>query len=101
METKIYNFEKEFTKFPGPRYKKLGNKSGEEFRVDVLENIFNDKKYKLIIDITGVLAFPPSFIDEAFVTLRKKYKDEFYKYIEIIGKDKDELIEEIEEYAKD
>ena len=61
-----YDFAKEFTENPGPRYRTLGDKSGEEFREDVLKPLL--KEYKFInIDGTGITSsFNPSFLSEAF-----------------------------------
>ena len=73
-----YDFIKEFTKYPGPRFKKLGKYSGEQFREEVLRPIFlNDQK--IDIDATGVLGFGPSFLDEAFSPLAKEYGLETFK----------------------
>lgn len=68
IEKLIYNFAKEFTNAPGPRYKKLGSHSGEEFR-EILEDLL--KKYKKIeIDGTDIItSFNPSFLSEAFGVL--------------------------------
>lgn len=62
-------------KFQGPRYKKLGDVSGEEFAEEIVIpfidremfgfskcNIFT--KERLILDFTGTLLFSPSFLDE-------------------------------------
>ncbi len=73
-----YNFVKEFTKYPGPRFVRLGKHSGEEFREDILRPIFvgNDS---IDIDATGVLSFGPSFLDEAFSPLADEYGIEIFK----------------------
>lgn len=73
MKKKIYDFAKEFTRTPGPRYRSLGEKSGEEFREDVLEKLL--KEYDFIeIDGSGVTtSFNPSFLSEAFMPLAKKF----------------------------
>lgn len=77
-----YNFAKEFSKIPGPRYKRLGPHSGEEFREDVLKKWFENDQ-EVIIDINGVnLTFGPSFISESFVKAAREYgEDKFYKII--------------------
>ena len=65
----IYNFAEEFTDAPGPRYRKLGDKSGQEFREDVLEALLNEYD---VIEIDGShikTSFNPSFLSEAFSPL--------------------------------
>ena len=73
-----YNFVKEFTKYPGPRFIRLGKHSGEEFREDILRAIFVDDK-SIDIDATGVLSFGPSFLDEAFSPLASEYGIEIFR----------------------
>ncbi len=73
-----YNFVKEFTKYPGPRFIRLGRYSGEEFRENVLRPIFLDEN-SIDIDATGVLSFGPSFLDEAFSPLADEFGLETFK----------------------
>lgn len=73
-----YNFIKEFTKYPGPRFIRLGKYSGEEFREEVLRPIFENDQ-QIDIDGTGVLGFGPSFLDEAFSPLAKEYGLDVFK----------------------
>ncbi len=58
----------EFSKFPGGRFKKYGPHSGQEFRETVLIPTINKLKEgeKLVIDLSDVYSFAPSFLDEAF-----------------------------------
>lgn len=55
-------------KFQGPRFKRLGPGSGEEFRDDYLIPwILRIKGRKqAVIDFAGTLIFTPSFLEEAF-----------------------------------
>lgn len=73
-----YYFIKEFTKYPGPRFKRLGKYSGEQFREEVLRPIFENDQ-EIDIDGTGVLGFGPSFLDEAFSPLAKEYGLEIFQ----------------------
>jgi len=77
-----YDFGEKFSSKPGPRYKKLGPYSGEEFRNDVLQDWFKNDK-EIIIDVDNViLAFGPSFLSESFGAIAKEYgKDKFFKVI--------------------
>ncbi len=77
----------EFSKFPGGRFKKYGPDSGEEFREKRLIPAIKELKEgeKLIIDLSEVYTYAPSFLDEAFSgVIRKKvlsYED-FIKKID-------------------
>lgn len=101
MENIIYSIANEFTKTPGPRGKKEGKKSGEEFLEKVLLPKFREaisKKIKLVIDLDGTYGYPPSFLDESFGGLVKetgKTKKEIFETLEIqtIRKQYKEIIE--------
>lgn len=56
----------DFSKFPGPRYKKLGKYSGEEFRETVLMPEIDQGTDDLMVDLDGVLGYGSSFLEEAF-----------------------------------
>ncbi len=65
----------EFSKFPGGRFKKYGPHSGQEFRETVLIPAIKGLKddEKLVIDLSEVYTYAPSFLDEAFCgVIRKK-----------------------------
>ena len=66
------NFAKDFTDCPGGRYRIHGDFSGEEFREDFLEPCMN-REGVTVVDLNGVLSFPPSFIDESFGVLVQQY----------------------------
>lgn len=55
----------EYTMFPGPRYKKLGKNSGEEFRCDVLIPALEEHD-EVKVDLDGVIGYGSSFLEEAF-----------------------------------
>ncbi|HCR4037705.1 TPA: STAS-like domain-containing protein [Morganella morganii] len=59
-------FIKDFSRFPGPRYKHLGEFSGEEFRDDILvpELIANNGDIEVNLD--GVFGYGSSFLEETF-----------------------------------
>lgn len=55
----------DFTKYPGPRYIKLGSNSGEEFREKYLiEKLKQDPE--VIVNLDGVLGYGSSFLEEIF-----------------------------------
>ncbi len=95
-----YKISEEFTDAPGGRFRHLGKHSGEEFRDDILINILNDLKdgEKLILDLDGVYGYPPSFLEEVFGGLVRKYNYNFEKIkmkIEFISLEQPERINEI------
>ena len=59
----------DFTEYPGPRYQRQGNYSGEEFYVEKLNSAFlqayNENK-KLEVYLDGTAGYPSSFLDESF-----------------------------------
>ena len=77
-----YDFAREFAKVPGPREERIGPNSGERFRIEVLEPLF-DANTPIEIDISGTtLSFGPSFLSEAFGELVGSVgKDRFYEII--------------------
>ncbi len=68
----VYDFAKNFSSKPGPRYRELGEFSGEAFREDVLRGLLD--RYEIIeIDGSGIeTSFTPSFLSEAFAPLSKE-----------------------------
>ncbi|WP_269488864.1 STAS-like domain-containing protein [Campylobacter ureolyticus] len=96
-----YNFAKEFTKTPGPRYKRLGDYSGEEFR-EVLKNLL--KRYKKIeIDGTDIItSFNPSFLSEAFGRLAEEMggSEKLFKRVKLFSRTNNKLEEKFRIYAE-
>ncbi len=77
---------KEFTEFPGPRYKHQGKGSGQEFLENFLLPAFEKAKKtgkQVTIKLDGVkYGYPTSFLEEAFGGLARKY--EIGKVLEIL-----------------
>lgn len=67
-----YTVASEFSRFPGGRLRSHGPKSGEEFRDDVLIELYNSCN-KLTINLTGAVGYGSSFLDESFGELGKIY----------------------------
>ena len=69
----------EFSRTPGPRFQKEGKHSGEEFRETLLGKWFEEARdagAKLFIDFDGGYGYAPSFLEEAFGGLARKYGSE-------------------------
>lgn len=73
-------------KYEGPRFKRLGPESGQEFRDDYLIPWLdaNKGKQNLKIDFDGTVVYTPSFLEESFGgAIRKGYME--VKDIEFIN----------------
>lgn len=57
-------YVKDFTKYPGPRYEKLGDFSGEEFRNTILIPALTEGDISVNFD--EVYGYGSSFLEEAF-----------------------------------
>lgn len=105
----LYKISDKFTKLPGGRYKKNGDKSGEQFREEILTDLIDmclAKNEKLQLDLDDVYGFPPSFLEEAFGGLLrkdfKKYNEQSLKEVlEFIADDEPPLKEIIWSYISD
>ncbi len=96
----IYDFAKEFTKTPGPRYESLGEFSGQRFKDEVLTKLLSEYK-KIEIDGSGITtSFSPSFLSEAFGEFVQKFgADEFFKRVRLFSKTNEKLEEKFKNYA--
>lgn len=59
----------EFTEYPGPRYKRQGDCSGEEFYMERLNSAFAQayrENRMLEVWLDGTAGYPSSFLDESF-----------------------------------
>lgn len=61
---------KDFSKYPGPRYIRLGDFSGEEFRDNILIPALQIDNVS--VDFGGVYGYGSSFLEEAFGGLVRK-----------------------------
>lgn len=95
---------RDYTRFPGPRYKRLGPYSGEWFRVDILQPAVAAYGDQVTIDLDGVLGYGSSFLEESFAGLiREGLPVEMVSSLikNLIAKDEPDLKNEIESYVKD
>lgn len=95
---------KQFTDIPGARYRNEGEHSGQEFREDLLEPMFEEaieKNETLLVDLDGGYGYATSFLEEAFGGLARKYGAEaVLQTIEIKTDDEPGLKEEIIDYIR-
>lgn len=96
------NIAKEFSETPGPRYRKNGKFSGEEFREDLLIPQYDEaikSKEKLTIILDGGYGYPSSFLEEAFGGLARVYNaEDIKKVLVFISDEEPSLIPTIIEY---
>lgn len=85
---------KDFSLYPGARYRTDGNNSGQQFYEDILKpkfkNILKDEKRKLLIDFDGTFGYASSFISEIFNSLVKDFKNKKVILNKIIFKSEDD-----------
>ncbi|WP_425310561.1 STAS-like domain-containing protein [Falsirhodobacter halotolerans] len=62
---KTISIAKDFTRFPGGRYRKHGPGSGEEFREVFLLPALRAGE-DIVVTFDGVAGYPSSFVEEAF-----------------------------------
>lgn len=87
QEKIIINIAEDFTDTPGPRTITEGDKSGEQFRNEMLLPKYLEAKKqrkKLYIDFDGTFGYPPSFLEEAFGGLIRETKDNMDIVLKII-----------------
>lgn len=110
ITVKLVELDEKFM-FQGPRFKSLGNASGEEFVQDYLMPLIKEHSpLYVVLDFTGTLAYSPSFLDQIAVELDEEYivslrvmgmSEEWYRFFydriydrfEIIIDRKDEELE--------
>lgn len=57
---------KDFSPFPGGRYRRMSTHSGEEFREDVLLPALKSSTETVNVDLDGVRGYGSSFLEEVF-----------------------------------
>lgn len=65
MNSKIIKIAKDFTRFPGGRFKTDGPWSGQQFREEHLKPAFRDYQ-EVVVQMDDTLGFSSSFLEEAF-----------------------------------
>lgn len=102
MSTARISIAKDFSPFPGGRYRKFGPFSGEEFRETKLVPLLRSND-RLVVDLDGVRGAPSSFFDEAFAGLVRCngfVAAELIKKLEFVSEEDPTQIAEIFGYIK-
>ena len=66
----------EFSRLPGPRFRKEGANSAEEFREELLIPRFKEADSNdqiLLVDLDGVFGYATSFLEESFGGLARQF----------------------------
>lgn len=100
----VVNIAKDFTKTPGARYISEGPFSGELFRKQCLEKLFEDssseEKIKVILD--GTAGYATSFLEESFGGLARLYGAErVLSRLLLVSEEDKALLEEVDSYIRD
>lgn len=94
-----FSIAKQYTDTPGPRYRRQGEFSGEQFREEHLENLFNSYKMNrepIEIDLDGTFGYPTSFLEEAFGGLARIHPEsEVLNAFIFTAREQPSLVEEI------
>ncbi|MCG8520865.1 MAG: STAS-like domain-containing protein [Pseudomonadales bacterium] len=96
---------REFTEFPGPRYRDLGPYSGEEFREKILVPAIKEHGGNITIDLDGTFGYGSSFLEEAFgglirnKSITTEQANELASHI--ISEEDPSLAEEVRSYLTD
>ena len=72
----VFSISKQYTDTPGPRYRRQGDFSGEQFREEHLESLFDVYKSShtpVVIELDGTFGYPTSFLEEAFGGLAREH----------------------------
>lgn len=95
-------YVKDFTRYPGPRFRSLGEFSGEQYREEILkpEIMENDL---LEVNLDDVYGYGSSFLEEAFGRLVKHGvpKEKVESLSENLRCKDKSILEEIREYIDD
>ena len=81
------NVARDFSRFPGGRYRTDGPFSGQEFRDDILVPALATNEH-VAVEIDGVAGLPVSFLEEAFGGLVRLgfSKDELFDRLDIVAR---------------
>ncbi len=93
-------FVKDFSVFPGPRTKELGENSGEAFRDDILIPAIRECE-QVRVNLDGVFGYGSSFLEEVFGGLvRAEVNVDSIKFVRdnLVSEDDPSIVVEIREY---
>lgn len=96
---------RDFSETPGPRLIAEGDYSGQEFRENFLQPMFEQAvklNVALLVDLDGVEGYATSFLEEAFGGLARSYgRDLVEKHIQLKSNDVKAFADEVWEYVRE
>jgi len=102
--TLTLNVAAEFSQTPGPRFRREGRFSGEEFRETILKTRLDQamqEGVKLLIELDGGYGYATSFLEEAFGGLARTYDPNLVLSVLSFKSDEEPyLIDDIEGYIR-
>lgn len=105
MEGIVISVAKDYSVYPGPRYRIQGKWSGEDFYHVMLRPKFLEaleSKVNLIVKLDGVVGYGPSFLEESFGALAEEFGiASVMKTVKFESIMEPYLVEEINEYIKE
>lgn len=85
MKELTINIKNDFSRYIGPREKRIAEFSGEDFRERFLEDNFEIYD-RINIELDGTLGYPWEFLDETFGVMARKYgKEKFWEKFNFIS----------------
>ncbi len=72
----ILRIAEEFSRLPGPRFRREGENSAEQFREELLIPRFKEADSSgqiLLVDLDGVFGYATSFLEESFGGLARQF----------------------------
>ena len=102
MKKRQFSVKNDFSEFPGPRFKKIGDWSGELFRDDYLIPLIKslDDDEILVINLDGTKGLGSSFLDESFGGAVRKGYGSYVPRLEFISTSDPSVIVEIDSYIQ-
>ena len=99
------NLVRDFTESPGPRFRKEGEFSGQQFREEILDPKFREARAehaRLFVDLDGGYGYAPSFLEEAFGGLVRDHSEHpLLEMLDLKSDDEPLLIEDIHRYIRE
>jgi hypothetical protein len=98
----VISVAKDFSEYPGARYRTDGDHSGEEFYEEILKPLLTkiwDNEKVILIDFDGTFGYASSFISEIFIRVVEDFKDKkkIKKKLKFKSEDEPLLLGSIEE----
>ncbi len=99
------NIASEFSRFPGPRLRKEGQYSAEQFRDELLLPLFQKAESSnqlLLVDLDGGFGYATSFLEEAFGGLARQLgSDRVLRVLTFRTADEPYLEDDIRRYVRE